>query len=319
VTSWQGNVQIKVGSKHPQSSHGPALAVLNDTLYMVYVGSGGKNLWYSYLPARGGFNDWQGNEQIKISSRSIPLSSYRPALAVLNQTLHMVYVGEGGHNLWWAWFDGKSWGGNIKLPYSTMAPQPALAAFNNELHLVIHEYVPAAIENLNGQPIVTEPPHDYLFYAKGTLPSSPASWGPAVQLGDGAFNPSLSVFNNQLYLVMSQSSAKRLLYAQSAAPGVWSGWSAFSHQNFDPKSSGGVATAPFGGNLSVVYPGEGGHNIWYSSLSITNVTSGNVQVKTTLGTPETSAPIGTAVFENTLCVAYKGKASDNLWFSYLPA
>lgn len=163
--TWDGNFQIKTDSTTPQSSHGLALALLNNRLYMVYVGTGGKNLWYSYIQqGQNSFTNWQGNEQIKISSKNIPLSSDRPALAVLNGILHMVYAGEGGSNLWWSWFDGSTWQGNISLGFSADQPQPSLTAYNGQLYLAWHHLVPpVTVTDPNGAVTVVSPEFDYIY------------------------------------------------------------------------------------------------------------------------------------------------------------
>lgn len=61
MSTWQGNFQIKISNSNiPLTSHGPALAVLDTRLIMVYVGKNGANLWFSYLNnGNNSFAEWR--------------------------------------------------------------------------------------------------------------------------------------------------------------------------------------------------------------------------------------------------------------------
>jgi len=319
--TWDGNFQIKTGSTTPQSSHGLALALLNNRLYMAYVGSGGKNLWYSYIEqGQNSFTNWQGNKQIEINSKNIPLSSDRPALAVLNGILHMVYAGEGGSNLWWSWFDGTTWQGNIPLGFSADQPQPSLTAYNGQLYLAWHHLVPpVTVTNPNGSVSVVSPEFDYIYYSVFN-PSSPfqaGSWLAPRLAGSGGRFPTLGVYASSLYMILSQAGGSGLILTELKGD-AWTNWVALSSDHGTPESSGGAGVAVYEGSLYVVYPGQGGANLWYLAIDSNNHPTGNIQIKTSGSTPETSAPVGVALFNDALCVAYKGESSDNIWFAYSP-
>ena len=81
---------------------------------------------------------------------------------------------------------------------------------------------------------------------------------------------------------------------------------------------GGAALAVFNNILYIVYPGQGGKNLWYAYIDTLDVHAGNIQIKTSRSTPETSAPVGLAAFNGHLCLAYKGESltGHNFWFSY---
>jgi hypothetical protein len=316
---WHGNTQVKTNQGVPETSHGPALVSLGSTLFSMYVGQGGSNLWITSA-ASGTFPNWTTNQQIKISSNNVPLSSYRPALTVLNGIVHMVYVGQGGSNLWWSWFDGKNWAGNLQLPYTAGDPQPALAAFNGKLHLVWHNFVPAVTQTVDNQVIVIQPAHNYIQHATFTAgePLQVSSWQQQPLLGDGAQLPALAAFNGSLYLVLSQANGSGLLKAKWDGQN-WPGWSNFTITGSSPASAGGAAMAVFNNALYIVYPGSGGANLWYASIDTSDVDAGNIQIKTGSTTPETSAPVGVATFNGDLCLAYKGQSSNNFWFAYATA
>jgi len=317
--NWHGNTQVKTPQGTPETSHGPALATLGNTLYSMYVGQGEKNLWMASASSSS-FPNFTTNQQIKISSKNVPLSSYRPAVAVLNGIIHMVYVGEGGSNLWWSWFDGQSWAGNLELPYSGGNPQPALAALNGKLHLVWHNFVPAVTETIDKQVIVLQPQHDYILHSvyDSREPLQVSSWQTQPAIGDGAQLPALAAYNGTMYLILSQVGGTGLLKSKFNGQ-TFPGWSNFTITGSSPASAGGAALSVFNNQLYVVYPGEDGHNLWYAYIDTLDVAAGNIQIKTGSSTPETSAPLGVATFGKDLCVAYKGESSDNFWFAYATA
>jgi hypothetical protein len=320
--TWHGNTEVKTAQGVPETSHGPALASLGNTLYSMYVGQGEKNLWMTSVSS-GTFPTWTTNQQIKIAANNIPLSSFRPAVAVLNGIIHMVYVGQGGANLWWSWFDGKNWAGNLQLPYSGSNPQPALAAFNGKLHLVWHNFIPAVTQKQpNGQVVVVQPAHEYIFHDTydAREPLQVSSWQTQPTLGDGAQLPALAAFNGSLYIILSQAipdgTGVTKLYKAKWDGENWPGWKVFTITGSSPASAGGAAMDVFNKALYIVYPGQNGANLWYAYIDTLDVAAGNIQIKTGNTTPKTSAPIGVAAFNGSLCVAYKGESSNNFWFAY---
>ncbi len=314
--NWQGNTQVKTTHGTPETSHGPCVAAFGNTLYSAYVGQGGQNLWLTSMQASS-FPNFSTNQQIKISSNNVPLSSFRPALGTFNGHLHMVYAGAEGATLWWSWFDGNVWAGNLKLPFGGGSPQPALAAIGNTLHLVWHNFVPAVTETINKQVIVLQPAHNYIQHATldGREPLQVSSWQAAPALGDGAALPSLAAFNGTLYAVLSEAGGTGLLIGKWEG-NVWQGWTPFSITGSSPASSGGAALSVYNNELYIVYPGQGGNNLWYAYVDTLDVHAGNLQIKIGQSTPETSAPVGLATFNGHLCLAYKGQSSNNFWFSY---
>ena len=337
--TWHGNTQVKTNDGVPLTSHGPALVVKDNVLYTVYVGQGGSNIWQSSTSSATS-SHWQTNKQVKIAGQSTPLSSFRPALALFNDTIHMVYVGQGGANLWWSWFDGTSWAGNVKLPWSGGDPQPALAAYNGKLHLVWHDHQPAIYETVGATPgdpgdpgdpgspgvqILVQPEHNFIHYSAldAREPLQVSSWQQPALLGDGGQLPALASYNGSLYMVLSSavgdgrppatSSGLLLGKWQNAA---WEGWGNFNIVGSSPRSAGGVALAVQNNLLYIVYPGQGGANMWYAYMDTLGVIAGNIQIKTPPSVPETSAPLGLVSFQGNLCLAYKGESSNNLWFSY---
>jgi hypothetical protein len=113
---------------------------------MIYVGkSNDNNLWnLSTIAAL--FPKWDENAEIDnsqtIAGDSRPRASFRPALAVFNNHIHMVYAGNEGRNLWWASQPNGPWH-NRQLPWSgtNFNPQPSLAVHEGKLFLAWYDYV----------------------------------------------------------------------------------------------------------------------------------------------------------------------------------
>ena len=129
---WSDDVKIS-GQK---SWAAPALAVFNNALHMVHLGSSGSNeLWHASFPPGGALGrDW--SDDVKISGQK---SGTTPALAVRNQ-LNMVHLGStGSHELWHASFPsvalGGSWTDDVKIKDQKSRSVPALCAFGGILHL----------------------------------------------------------------------------------------------------------------------------------------------------------------------------------------
>jgi hypothetical protein len=63
-------------------------------------------------------------------------SKASPALAVFQDRLHMVHLGDSSNNLWHSSFDGTNWTENTPVLNQTSKASPALAVFQNRLHMV---------------------------------------------------------------------------------------------------------------------------------------------------------------------------------------
>ena len=334
LLKWQGNngpLSANGGGKL-LTSHGPALVAADTLLQMIYVGRStvADNLWTASTLAAI-FPEWDSNQQIDTTQTapgsSVPLSSYRPALALFNGLVHMVYVGKGGNNLWWAWGKPNGQWTNVQLPWSgAQTVAPALAVHSDgRLYLAWHEYVAAtpAQVNDNGQVLTPgTPEHNYIKYSSLATgePLLVSSWQAEQLAGDGASLPAMASYLGTLYLFAAAAqpaaAASQILMTQLGSKG-WAPLSRFQITGTNPLSSGGGAAAVFNNELYLVYPGEGGNNLWYAWIDEQRQTHGNVQIVVGKNnTPKTSAPIGATVFNGALCVAYKGESSNNVWMSF---
>ena len=88
---WNDGKQITIaGESAPESDRGPAVSVGqldNNTFYLAYVGTGGENLYLSYLeidpdnPLTWQDAKWQGNKRMKLPNGFEPTANDRPATA----------------------------------------------------------------------------------------------------------------------------------------------------------------------------------------------------------------------------------------------
>jgi hypothetical protein len=322
LNNWQGNAQITTPQGVPLCSHGPTLAAIDDRLFMIYSGKG-QNLWVSSssasnLPAWG-----TNSEAVIASSGSVPRTDFRPAAAVLpNKMIHVVYEGSGGSNLWWSWFDGTTWYGNVSLPFTGSHLQPTLAVSGGKLHLVWHDEQQKG--TLNGRQV---PGHEYLWHSvyDPQLPLEVDSWKTPDLLFDGAEYPSLVAYNGLLYLL-----ARNYPYGASPVPpgfmygkwntaGVFTGLKPVQITGSVPETSEGPTATVFGKYLVFVYQGSGGANLWYAYMDTEEQFFGNDQITTPTSTPRTSAVVGALGFNGMLCLAYKGESnylSNNIYYAY---
>jgi hypothetical protein len=306
--SWQGNFQIQVSGKLPQTSHGPALVVFNGQLHMVYIGGGGNNIWHSWTVGEQ-LTNWTGNQQIVFSGQ-VPKSVKPVALAVANNMLHMVYVGEGGVELYWSWFDGVSWHGNLNLNTSLSIGCPCLVNLNGQLHLLYNVWVPIAGSKVGSEGVA----HLSLDVSK---PLVVTSWEQVETINLNFVEIAAAAFNSSIYIVDSGNQVSPLYFSFGTSSN-WSELGEVTGPNGAAKGSRGSALAASATNLHLIYVGASGSNIWHAVIDQDNSCTSNVQIITPAGVPTTDTSInGAAIFAGALCTAYKGSNSDDIRFSFL--
>jgi C1A family cysteine protease len=139
-TNWNGDTQIKTaGGVTPKTGATPGLAVYNNKLYIVYHSSADSTMWYAWFDG----TNWNGDTQIKTSSKT-PKTSASPSLAVnsANNTLYLVYKSSADSTMWWSWFNGTDWQGDVQLDLTNIvtpktSDTPALAVNSgNKIYMV---------------------------------------------------------------------------------------------------------------------------------------------------------------------------------------
>ena len=181
-----------------RSSFRPALAAFNNELHMVHLGvSPSNDLWHAKWTRAGG---WTNDVLIEDQK-----SWTTPALAVFNNELHMVHSGSSVRDeLWHASFPaggalGQGWRRNVEIKDQKSWTTPALAAFNDELHMV---------HSGSSHP-------DQLWHT--SFPAGGAlgrGWRRNVEIKDqeSRATPALAVFSNELHMVHLGSSGSDQLW-----------------------------------------------------------------------------------------------------------
>jgi hypothetical protein len=252
AVDWRpGSVIERQSSKAP-----PAVVSYGNRLHMVHLGESSNDIWWSIFDGV----LWRtpsgepGNEKIPGQK-----SKATPALAVFNNHLHMVHLGDSSNDIWWSIYDGVSWNksdgtpGNERIPGQKSKASPALAVFNNQLHMVhlgdssndiwwsIYDGV--SWNKLDGMP------------GNERIPGQKSKASPA-----------LAVFNSQLHMV----------HLGDSSNDIW--WSIYDGGSWNkPDGTPGneripgqkSKTAPdlklFNGALHLVHLGKTSNNIWTST------------------------------------------------------
>jgi hypothetical protein len=138
VTFWWGGpgnsgMEVGVGATGLQSPFSPALAVLNDTFYMVYVANNGSQELFVAKSTDG--LSWTNLPPI--AGQTSPMA---PAVLALGGSLIVAYVADNGSNdifVTMSTNEGASWSTGKAIGHSqTTSATPSLAQFNNEAVLV---------------------------------------------------------------------------------------------------------------------------------------------------------------------------------------
>ena len=123
---WSRELQIP----DQKSKAAPALGVYKNQLHMVHLGDSSNDLWHSMYRGRG----WTINKKVGIKS------GHTPALSVVYGGLRMVSTqipnsyNTQAKNLYFSWYDGKTWIKNGKIPGQLSKTTPALTNVGNTLH-----------------------------------------------------------------------------------------------------------------------------------------------------------------------------------------
>jgi hypothetical protein len=136
---WYSAGQIKIkGESAPESDQGPAVATDGSTIYLAYVGTGGKNLYTSSCeidqasPQSWSAAVWQGNTRVKLPGGEEPTANDRPAIGIYLTGPIIAYTDHKTGQVTVLTATGGDWN-NIGLnvfPAGTIFRQPLMAVCN---------------------------------------------------------------------------------------------------------------------------------------------------------------------------------------------
>jgi hypothetical protein len=111
-----------------KSSAAPALAAINETVYMVHRGDDSANLWHSAFQN----NSWTGTARIENQT-----TSQAPALASSQGRLQLVHLGETSRQLWHSVYDlDLKWRPNVPIEDQLSKHSAALSTFQGQAIMV---------------------------------------------------------------------------------------------------------------------------------------------------------------------------------------
>jgi hypothetical protein len=230
-----------------QSKTTPALAVYNNQLHMIHLGTSSNDIWWSIYDG----TTWNrpdgtpGNVQIPGQQ-----SKATPALAVYNNQLHMIHLGDSSNDIWWSIYDGTTWNrpdgtpGNVQIPGQQSKATPALAVYNNQLHMV-H---------------LGDSSNDiwWSIYDGTTWRRSDGTPGNERIRGHRSrAAPAVAVFTNRLHLAHIGESSNNI-WNSSFDGNEWGA----DRRRYDGQSSAGPAMAAFGGRFYMLHMGDESNRIW---------------------------------------------------------
>ncbi|CAD5246587.1 conserved hypothetical protein [Bosea sp. 62] len=133
---WDGDKPISElpGGIDPWSDRGPAAAVFNDRLVLIYKGAQKDGLFISWLDG----STWSGDQKLSDQAGHLDArTDNAPNLLVFDNKLWLAYRGRGNPAIFISWFDGSSWSGDVSIasrsgminPESSFGPGLSLMPF----------------------------------------------------------------------------------------------------------------------------------------------------------------------------------------------
>lgn len=346
---WFGGSQIKVkGASDPESDHGPAMATDGSTIYLAYVGTGGKNLYTSFGeidPANSQTWQtpvWQGNTRVKLVNGEEPTANDRPAIAIYPVGPMIAYTDHETGQLVTLSPQGEYWNNNglSVFPDGIVFRQPLMTVCNftedegDGLNIVAIIHLCAVDKSgdlwFSSQRMSLDPADGSVIYSdwqvaqnlnqmladSGVPPgfNGVQSWN-LTSAGDSAF---LYGFNESISWIFRRTPRDwnwQFLYYQLPPNGQpINPWAGISEAIF------GAPVAP---NIQVHFTFQGTDDLFSGvssdgEVTLTQVAAinpGGVQAKTD-GPPATATlPVNTNADVQAMLIAYKSNDSGRLYFA----
>jgi hypothetical protein len=201
---------------------------------------------------RGRAVDWREGSAIDGQS-----SKAAPALGNLTTSgLHMVHLGDSSNDIWWSIWDGKLWRqadgtpGNERIPGQQSKAMPALAQYNNQLHMV---HLGDSSNDL------------WWSIYDGTSWNKPDGTPGNERIPGQRSNasPALATFGPYLRMAHLGDSSNSIWFSNYfSREGQWTA----NRRKYNGESRAAVALAASAGNLYMVHVGAASNHLWHTIL-----------------------------------------------------
>lgn len=280
----------------------------------------------------------QWSRPIAIPNQTSKTSS---ALALIQDQLHLIHLGQSSDELWHSTWNGTRWSDNVKigkqsrgrvalagdglLVYQSRSPEP------DGSYGLVHSVFqgawsqsrplpdsdpntpgcttsdsPAAVLTFGSWTVVRQVPHrDYVL---GRSSYRPGSFGGSVQLIDIGIAAELSA---GVPALASDASGMHMIYLSKGTKDIWHSGPFGSPRAIPNQSSkDSPAAASHNGELHMVHLGSGSDNIWHSKF-VNGAWTPNVRI------PDhaSNKPPAMASAPDGLHMVHKGAGSDRIWHS----
>ena len=265
---------------------------------------------YDYASAmhystRGRAVDWRPGSVLEAQG-----TKAAPAVAVYNNQLHMVHLGDSTNNIWWSIFDGQTWKtakgapGNATIPGQKSKASPALAVFDRKLHMV---HLGDSSNDIWWS----------MYDGDSWKQSNGLGGNEKIPHQKSKASPALAVFNGRLHMVHLGDSSNELW--MSIYDGIsWKQSNGLAGNEKIPGqlSKSAPSLAVFNNRLHMLHSGNSSNDIWWSmydgvSWKKSDGTEGNEKI------PEQKSKVSPslAVFNNELHMVHLGDSSNDIWNS----
>jgi hypothetical protein len=224
-----------------------------------------------------------------------------PSLAVFDNRLHMVHLGNSSDDIWHSEFDGVKWTPNVRIGLKSRGIVAFASSPSDSLAggLLVYRSVNQAPDG--SYPLMYSQYNPFGGFGFETrLPGNFTS----------DHSPAVVYVNNRWMVVrvVAHGTAMRSARYSTTRTLALVDDSPIANQT----TKTGVALETYAGNLHLLHLGSGSNNIWHSLFQWPQDTFGpNVRIPDQASQDTPSM----AVFRNILHMVHRGSGSDNIWHS----
>lgn len=307
--TWQGDKPVTfTGSPaNTQANYQPQIAVLDETMYMIYPYNNDLYLATSTDPLA---QTWDGGSLITCNGTT-PQTNFSTAMIAWRGKIHVAFTGvrDQSTTVYYMTFDGKTWSGNTPMMGAkTVAinsqSTPSFAVYDDTLYMAFR-----GVGKDDAIYIMSCGPEKEEWSVPTSIPTIPGqTQQPLTQA-----TPTLAVYDGLLWVLFIAWNGSDIWYANYDGEN-WAGNEqvVIASNGSIPETNYGPSAMSFNGRLWVIYKGQGSDTLYASTY--TNGWKGNNSFsKFAHLSPESNYNPGLAVYQDGLVVIYKGQGSNTIY------